>query len=64
LLGNLTFTLDMENSIMAEVVDKKVSFDEAARGWVKAHPQVLDAWLAGVTTKAGGDAAETVKAKL
>ncbi|MCE0914421.1 MULTISPECIES: choline ABC transporter substrate-binding protein [unclassified Pseudomonas] len=64
LLGNLTFTLDMENSIMAEVVDKKVSFDEAARGWVKAHPQVLNAWLAGVTTKAGGDAAETVKAKL
>ncbi|MCO7519528.1 MULTISPECIES: choline ABC transporter substrate-binding protein [unclassified Pseudomonas] len=64
LLGNLQFSLEMENSIMAEVVDKKVSFDEAAKGWVKAHPQVLDGWLAGVTTKAGGDAAETVKAKL
>ncbi|QXH35808.1 choline ABC transporter substrate-binding protein [Pseudomonas muyukensis] len=64
LLGNLKFSLEMENSIMAEVVDKKVSFDEAARGWVKAHPQVLDGWLAGVTTKAGGDAAETVKATL
>nr|WP_314616403.1 choline ABC transporter substrate-binding protein [uncultured Pseudomonas sp.] len=48
LLGNLQFTLDMENSIMAEVVDKKISFDEAAKAWVKAHPQVVDAWLAGV----------------
>ncbi|MBF8740377.1 choline ABC transporter substrate-binding protein [Pseudomonas guariconensis] len=64
LLGNLTFNLDMENSIMAEVVDKKISFDEAAKAWVKAHPQVLEGWLAGVTTKAGGDALQAVKAKL
>jgi glycine betaine/proline transport system substrate-binding protein len=46
LLGNLKFTLDMENSIMAEVVDKKISFDEAAKAWVKAHPEVLEGgWL-------------------
>ncbi|HEK0909318.1 choline ABC transporter substrate-binding protein [Pseudomonas putida] len=64
LLGNLAFTLDMENAIMAEVVDKKVSFDQAAKAWVKAHPQVLEAWLAGVSSKAGGDALEAVKAKL
>ncbi|KEY86420.1 choline ABC transporter substrate-binding protein [Pseudomonas capeferrum] len=64
LLGNLRFTLDMENSIMAEAVDKKVSFDEASKAWVKAHPEVLEAWLAGVTSKAGGDAKEAVKAKL
>ncbi|CAK13027.1 choline ABC transporter substrate-binding protein [Pseudomonas entomophila] len=64
LLSNLTFTLEMENSIMAEVVDKKVSFDEAARRWVKAHPELLDGWLAGVTSKDGGDASEVLKAKL
>lgn len=64
LLGNLSFSLDMENSIMAEVVDRKVSFDEAAKAWVKAHPHVLEGWLAGVTTKAGGDASQAVKAKL
>ncbi|MFJ4114581.1 choline ABC transporter substrate-binding protein [Pseudomonas sp. NPDC089758] len=64
LLGNLKFTLDMENSIMAEVVDKKMSFDEAAKAWVKAHPQWLEGWLAGVTTKDGGDAKEAVKAEL
>jgi len=64
LLGNLTFTLDMENSIMAEVVDKKVSFDEAAKAWVKAHPEVLEGWLAGVSTQSGGDAKEAVTSKL
>ncbi|MCI0914884.1 choline ABC transporter substrate-binding protein [Pseudomonas putida] len=64
LLGNLKFTLDMENSIMAEVVDKKMSFDDAAKAWVKAHPQWLEGWLAGVTTKDGGDAKEAVKAEL
>lgn len=64
LLGNLTFTLDMENSIMAEVVDKKISFDEAAKAWVKAHPDLLQKWLDGVTTTSGGDAKEAVNAKL
>ncbi|MBJ9974508.1 choline ABC transporter substrate-binding protein [Pseudomonas sp. S75] len=62
LLTNLSFTLDMENAIMAEVVDKKISFDQAAKHWVKAHPEVLDAWLAGVSRKDGGAALEAVKA--
>ncbi|AIR88919.1 choline ABC transporter substrate-binding protein [Pseudomonas cremoricolorata] len=64
LLSNLSFTLDMENTIMAEVVDKKLSFDAAAKAWVKAHPQVLDAWLAGVTSKSGDDGLKAVKAAL
>lgn len=64
LLGNLRFSLAMENSIMAEVVDKKVSFDEAAKAWVQAHPEWLNTWLAGVTTREGGDAQEAVKARL
>ncbi|MGN8259244.1 choline ABC transporter substrate-binding protein [Pseudomonas sp. SMSB3] len=64
LLANLSFTLEAENTIMAEVVDKKVSFDQAATNWVNQHPQSLDGWLSGVTTKAGGNAVEAVKAKL
>ena len=64
LLSNLSFTLDMENTIMAEIVDKKISFDEAARAWVKAHPEALDDWLSGVTTKAGADAVAAVKQTL
>ncbi|WP_054902242.1 choline ABC transporter substrate-binding protein [Pseudomonas sp. NBRC 111131] len=64
LLGNLKFTLDMENSIMAEVVDKKITFDEAAKAWAKANPQVVEGWLAGVTTLAGGSAREAVASDL
>ncbi|WP_175652493.1 choline ABC transporter substrate-binding protein [Pseudomonas sp. Marseille-P9899] len=64
LLGNLTFTQAMENSIMAEVVDKKVSYDDAAKAWIKAHPELLDGWLQGVTTRSGGNALEAAKTRL
>ncbi|WP_130888795.1 choline ABC transporter substrate-binding protein [Pseudomonas sp. Sample_21] len=64
LLTNLSFTQDMENSIMAEVVNKKVSNAEAAKAWIKANPAVLDMWLDGVKTLDGKDALAEVKAKL
>ncbi|WP_223630486.1 choline ABC transporter substrate-binding protein [Pseudomonas atacamensis] len=64
LLTNLSFTQDMENSIMAEVVNKKVSNAEAAKAWIKANPAVLDKWLDGVKTVDGKDALVAVKAKL
>jgi glycine betaine/proline transport system substrate-binding protein len=64
LLTNLSFTQDMENSIMAEVVNKKVSNADAAKAWIKANPAVLDKWLDGVKTADGKDALAAVKAKL
>jgi len=64
LLTNLSFTQDMENSIMAEVVNKKVSNADAARAWIKANPAVLDKWLDGVKTVDGKDALPAVKARL
>ena len=64
LLTNLSFTQDMENSIMAEVANKKVSNAEAAKAWIKANPAVLDKWLDGVKTVDGKDALAAVKAKL
>ncbi|WP_432754819.1 choline ABC transporter substrate-binding protein [Pseudomonas sp. WMBT8] len=64
LLTNLTFTQDMENSIMAEVVNNKVSNADAAKAWIKANPAVLDKWLEGVETLDGQDALAAVKAKL
>lgn len=64
LLTNLNFTQDMENSIMAEVVNKKVSNADAAKAWIKANPAVLDKWLDGVKTVDGKDALPAVKAKL
>ncbi|CAH0123940.1 choline ABC transporter substrate-binding protein [Pseudomonas brassicacearum] len=64
LLTNLSFTQDMENSIMAEVVNNKVSNADAAKAWIKANPAVLDKWLDGVKTLDGKDALAAVKAKL
>lgn len=64
LLANLNFTLDMENTIMANVVDNKVSYDDAAKAWIRANPGVLDGWLQGVTTRDGDDALAAVKARL
>ncbi|WP_339547095.1 choline ABC transporter substrate-binding protein [Pseudomonas sp. RA_35y_Pfl2_P32] len=64
LLSNLSFTQDMENSIMAEVVNNKVSNAEAAKAWIKANPAVLDKWLDGVKTADGKEALPAVKAKL
>ncbi|WP_213878313.1 choline ABC transporter substrate-binding protein [Pseudomonas sp. dw_358] len=61
---NLSFTQDMENGIMAEVADKKVTNAVAAKAWLKANPVVLDKWLDGVKTLDGQDALGAVKAKL
>ncbi|NBF00751.1 choline ABC transporter substrate-binding protein [Pseudomonas sp. Fl5BN2] len=64
LLGNLRFTQDMENSIMAEVANNKLSNTEAAKAWIKANPAVLEQWLEGVRTLDDKDALTAVKARL
>ncbi|MFO2462132.1 choline ABC transporter substrate-binding protein [Pseudomonas sp. 15FMM2] len=64
LLKNLVFTLDMESTLMGNVLDDKMKPDAAARAWLKNNPQVLDAWLAGVTTIDGKPGMEAVKAYL
>ncbi len=64
LLGNLEFSLAMENEIMAAILDDGQDPDKAANAWLAAHPEVLNGWLAGVTAKDGGDAMAAVKAAL
>ncbi|KAA0920760.1 choline ABC transporter substrate-binding protein [Aquicoccus porphyridii] len=64
LLENLSFTLAMENEIMAAILNDGEAPDDAARGWLKANPDTYAAWLDGVTTKDGGDAVEAVNAAL
>ncbi|WP_030128578.1 MULTISPECIES: choline ABC transporter substrate-binding protein [Pseudomonas] len=64
LLKNLAFTLDMESTLMGNVLDDKMKPDAAAKAWLKKNPQVLDTWLAGVTTIDGKPGLEAVKAKL
>ena len=64
LLGNLEFTLAMENEIMGAILDDGQDPDEAATAWLTANPDALGSWLDGVTTKDGGDAMAAVKGKL
>lgn len=64
LLENLEFSLKMENEIMGAILNDGEDPNKAAAAWLKANPSALDAWLAGVTTKDGGDAMGAVKAAL
>ena len=64
LLGNLEFTLAMENEIMGAILDAGEDPNDAAMTWLKANPDTLGGWLDGVTTKDGGDAMAAVKGKL
>ena len=42
----------------------KLCLKNAATAWLKANPGALDGWLAGVTTKDGGEGLAAVKAAL
>jgi glycine betaine/proline transport system substrate-binding protein len=64
LLENLSFTLAMENEIMAAILDDGTDPEEAATAWLKSNPGVLDGWLDGVTTQSGDAAMAAVKSAL
>ncbi|TCM84536.1 choline ABC transporter substrate-binding protein [Rhodovulum steppense] len=64
LLRNLEFSLAMENEIMAAILDEGQDPPAAARDWLAANPGVLEVWLAGVTTREGGDAMAAMRAAL
>jgi len=64
LLGNLKFTLAMENEIMGAILDDGKEPEDAASAWLKANPGVLDGWLEGVETFDGGNGMEAVKKSL
>ncbi len=64
LLGNLVFTLAMENEIMGVILDEGEEPPDAAADWLKGNAAILDGWLDGVTTFDGGDGLAAVKAHL
>ena len=64
LLKNMVFSLAMENEIMGAILNDGAQPEEAAKAWLKANPDTLTPWLAGVTTLDGGDAMAAVKAAL
>jgi glycine betaine/proline transport system substrate-binding protein len=63
-LSNLVFSLAMENEIMGAILNDGTDPAVAAKTWLAAHPDVITPWLAGVTTKDGGDAVAAVTAAL
>jgi glycine betaine/proline transport system substrate-binding protein len=64
LLTNLKFDLKMEGDMMGPVLKDGADPKETAKAWLKEHPDAVKAWLEGVTTFDGGDAAAAVSAAL
>ena len=64
LLKNMVFSLEMENEIMGAILNDGADPKAAATAWLKANPDAVTPWLAGVTTFDGGDAAAAVTSAL
>ena len=60
LFKQMTFNVDLENQIIANVLQNKVNVNTAARDALKAHPQLLAPWLDGVTTASGANGLQAV----
>lgn len=63
-LNNLKFTLAMENEIMGAILNDEEEPRTAAKQWLQKNPAVLDQWLAGVSSKDGGNGLAAVKKEL
>lgn len=63
-LNNLKFTLEMENEIMAAILDEGKDPEDAATEWLKNNPEVLETWLDGVQTQDGSEGLAAVKSHL
>jgi glycine betaine/proline transport system substrate-binding protein len=64
LLANLKFDLAMEGAMMDPVLKDGADPKATALEWLKAHPDTVKPWLAGVTAFDGGDAMAAVMAAL
>jgi glycine betaine/proline transport system substrate-binding protein len=64
LITNLKFSLPMENEIMGKILNDGKDPEVAANEWLKANPTAIEPWLAGVTTKDGGEGLAAVKTAL
>jgi glycine betaine/proline transport system substrate-binding protein len=64
LFKQMTFNVDLENHIIANVLQDKVNINTAARDALKAHPDLIGAWLDGVTTVNGANGAQAVNRAL
>ncbi|MDW6001352.1 choline ABC transporter substrate-binding protein [Vibrio mangrovi] len=64
LLSNLSFTVGMENELINQTNKDGIKPKQAARDWIRQHPETLNQWLKGVTTFSGKDALPAMKQAL
>jgi glycine betaine/proline transport system substrate-binding protein len=64
LFSQLAFDAALEHAIIGDMAGRKQPARAAALRQLQARPALLDAWLAGVTTLAGGDALAAVRLRL
>lgn len=62
LFKQLTFSVDMENVLMGNILDDGMSAEDAAKGWISANPDAVKPWLEGVTTLDGQPGLDAVMA--
>lgn len=58
--NQLKFDVALENAVITRVLDDKQSAQDAARAELAKRPELLDGWLAGVTTRSGEPAKPAV----
>ena len=64
LRGGYSITYSISEKSLEEVIKAGEDPKEAAKAWLKEHPDTWHAWLEGVTTRDGGDAIAAVEAAL
>lgn len=63
-LENLRFSLEMENEIMAAILDGGEVPEQAAQAWLTDNPEVLEDWLEGVSTRGDEEGLPAVRSHL
>jgi glycine betaine/proline transport system substrate-binding protein len=64
LFAQVTFSTALEHALLADILGSKQPARVAALRQLQTHPELLDAWLSGVSTFSGADARAVVHARL
>nr|WP_318382654.1 choline ABC transporter substrate-binding protein [uncultured Enterobacter sp.] len=62
--SQLKFDVALENAVITRVLEQQQTPHDAARAELAKRPELLDAWLAGVTTRSGEPAKPAVRKAL
>jgi glycine betaine/proline transport system substrate-binding protein len=64
LFKQMAFNVDLENGVIADVLQNKTNIDTAALDALKKNPELVKTWLDGVTTASGGNGLQAVQTAL